>query len=203
MRFLVRSPVLLFAISLAGCATAVLETRTGASPARLAPHRTLVVADVAEPDRSAIEDAVVACVKGAVASHRLPGSPTAAAAASLGPDEWDGMVLVRVADARIQQMPDVSYESYTLENLLRTTAPGGVSGHAVAWLYLDVSVLTIRDRVEIIGLKVRSDRGILPGASAAEEKKAATKQAAETAEAAARRLAEAGIFDASASAGSR
>jgi hypothetical protein len=179
------------ALILTGCSTAVIETRMGAPHERLAGSRTLVVADLAAPARGAAENAVAQRVPGAVAAHSLPGSPTAQAVEKLSAADWDTVVLVTVADERVQNTPDVAYPA----NEDRSTSARGLPGHTVAWLYLDVSVRRVPDRLELYGVKVRSDREVPATSTAAQDREAASAQVAAAADLAARRMMKAGLFD--------
>ena len=91
------------AVLLTGCYSTVLEIRT-APPGRLiASSRTLVVADMAEPYRSGVEDAIARQLPGAATAHARADGEVAVRRALLdgieGPGlaaEWDAVVLATV-----------------------------------------------------------------------------------------------------------
>jgi len=130
-------------------------------------------------------------VPGAVAAHALRGSPTVAAVEKLSAVDWDTVVLVTVADTRIQNTPDVAYRA----NEDRSISRNGLPGRTVAWLYLDVSVRRVSDRLELYGVRVRSDREVPATSTAAEDRESASAQVAAAADIAARRMMKSGLFN--------
>ena len=159
------------AILLTGCSSAVLETRNGSSGGRIPLSRTLVTADVAEPYRAAVEDAMAHALPGAVAAHALPGGGAVLRSALLGgveettpPAEWDAVVLVTVADVGMTILPGgyLGAGGVPPESGNRLSEPQLIS---VSWLPagekagldLDVSVLRLADSREVYGVRVHRE----------------------------------------------
>lgn len=174
------------ALLLSACTTTILETRR--LPAgHVWGRRTLVVADVAEPWRSATEDAIVERLPGAVAAHALRvNSDVADVWSSLFADAgedpefvWDTLVRVSVAATGSSCPHDL--------------ACGGDDVHPDTYgvyvhVDLDVSVFRTADRREVYGVRVRSEAG----AAGLED---AEQLAPSAAARAARKLAASGLFD--------
>jgi hypothetical protein len=170
------------AILLAGCSTAILETRSGSLQQHLGGGRILVLADVREPLRADTEDAIAVRIPGAVAAHGLPGAPSAVAVDSLSAADWDTVVFVTVADAGVRHTPSLDE----------------IPSNSIVWLDLDLSVRRVADCRELYGLKVRQSEAVPGNISAATDQGMrfiASPLAPEAAEGAAKRMRKAGVFD--------